>query len=400
MKKILILLFLFAPCLFSQAQIYQFQKTYGSGNRYRGNAIKATIDGGYLIAGSSADTVTGTYHDVVIKTDAAGTIQWEKNYSDGGEDWIYSIALTNDGGYIFAGSSDASPFFPYSEIYIIKTNASGNLQWAKTIADSTASGAFAIKQTSDGNYIITGFASDPITGSKVIILKMSGNGTMLWANKYGGPVQSKEFGMDILEANNGNYVAVGTTATYGSGNVDIYLIETDTNGNLLWTKTFGGILDDYGYALSKVNNENGFFIAGSAASFSSNQDDQFFLLKTDATGNLVWSKTYSEAGQYGDGYGLFQNANNNLFIYGTQLNISNGHEKSLLLKTDPSGNMLWSREYDYSSYNDGAKVIPTSFNGLALLASCGQQFYNGEILLIKTDSLGNSGCSEMTPVIS
>ena len=392
--KLIFLFFLFGGCVSVYAQIYQFQKTYSTTGHFLATDMRVTNDGGYIVVGYDHDTVTGVMHNLVFKTDAAGMLQWKQTYSDNGTDWFFSVALTNDSGYIFAGCTEANVPSGHFATFLVKTDALGNEQWTKTITDLYTVVTATIKQTSDGNFIMTGAADDSVSGSKVMLAKISSTGALMWANRYGGPVQSKESGLDVIETNDGGYAAIGYTATYGAGNNDVYVVKTDVSGNLQWTRSYGGYQGEYGYAISKVNNENSLLLFGSSNTWGPNFNDEAYLLKTDSAGNLLWSKTYSGSStETFSGYSMVQSSDNTIYLLGQITKQTDGSEQYCLLRTDPSGNVMWAKKYTYGTKSEPVKIRETAFRGFAMAGSCGS-FTPGKAYLIKTDSLGNSGCHE------
>lgn len=390
------ILFFFLLCCFTgTAQIYQFQKLYGTGGIYMSYDLRCTTDGGYVVAGLVQDTLSGSFKNLVFKTDAAGALEWKRTYSAGGEDLFQCVEQANDGGYVLAGYTSSNlPPGQYG-VYIVKTDSLGNVQWSQTLTGIQSAFAYAIKKTSDGNYILAGGASDTINGTKAMLVKIGSAGNLMWANRYGSPGTSKEYAFDIVESNDGGYVAVGYTISYGAGNTDMYVVKTDVAGNLLWTKAYGGAQAEVGYAISKVNNENSFLISGYSNSYSSNYYSEGALLKIDSTGNLLWSKMYNESStQILTMHGMVQSADNSIAMLGMLQDINTGDYKYCLVRTDAAGNVVSSKKYGYAQWNEGVKIRETPFLGFML---AGASYTNtlGQIYLIKTDSLGNSGCNEM-----
>jgi len=157
----------------------QWQKTFGGTFVDRGCSVEQTSDGGYIIAGYIAFSFGAGVDDVyLIKTDPNGDSQWQKTFGGGNRDYGYSVQQTSDGGYIITGSYGA--FGPNSgDVYLIKTDPSGNSQWQKTFGGSDIDRAHSVQQTFDGGYIIAGYASSFGAGRRdIYLIKLCSNGTL------------------------------------------------------------------------------------------------------------------------------------------------------------------------------------------------------------------------------
>jgi hypothetical protein len=164
----------------------------------------------------------------LIKTDANGNLQWAKTY--GGTNWddASSVQQTSDGGYIVTGrtySFGADSF----DVFLIKTDANGNLQWAKTYGGTNWDDAFSVQQTSDGGYIVTGFTASFGAGTwDAFLIKTDADGNVQWAKTYGGT--GLEWASSVQQTSDGGYIVAGYTELFGTG--DAFLVKTDANGNI------------------------------------------------------------------------------------------------------------------------------------------------------------------------
>ncbi len=261
----------------------QWQKTYGGSNDDGAYAIQLTNDGGYIIAGltySNDGDVSGNHggHDCwLVKTDSLGNLQWQKTYGGSNDDGAFAIQLTNDGGYIIAGytgsnDGDVSGNHGQTDYWLVKTDSMGNLQWQKTYGGSNNDKAYAIQLTNDGGYIIAGFnySNDgDVSGnhgwSDYWLVKTDSIGNLQWQKTYGG--SNVDFATAIQQTNDGGYIIAGYTGSNDGdvsgnhGNVDYWLVKTDSLGNLQWQKTYGGSNNDEAFAI-QLTNDGGYIIAG------------------------------------------------------------------------------------------------------------------------------------------
>ncbi len=231
--------------------------------------------------------------------------------------------------------------------------------------------ACKVKQTADGGFILAGLSplSTGVFGSMVV--KTDSLGDTLWTRNY-GPNQSSN-NCSIQQTTDGGYVFCGATNSYGAGLFDVLLIRTDSVGDTLWTKTYGGPLDDYGYSAVQTL-DGGFIITGSTKSFGAGGTDAF-LIETNAVGDINWMKTYGDS--LDDvAESVVQTNDSGYIITG-----------SALIKTDATGDTLWTKRIHACG---GHAVRQTSDNGYVV---CGWEHVNfgNDFYLLKFDSIGNIG---------
>jgi hypothetical protein len=258
-----------------------FAKTYGGTNWDEAFSVQQTSDGGYIVAGRTNSFGAGYWDIFLIKTDANGNIIWAKTYGGTDFDEAYSVQQTSDGGYIVAGSTLSFGPGGYA-IFLIKTDANGNIIWAKTYGGTNWDEAFSVQQTSDGGYIVAGFTeSFGAGGLDIFLIKTDANGNIIWAKTYGGT--DNDYAYSVRQTSDGGYIVAGET-NYFVGDVNIFLIKTDANGNIIWAKTYGGT--DWDDALSvQQTSDGGYIVAGKTNSFGAVGFD-IFLIKTDANGDV------------------------------------------------------------------------------------------------------------------
>lgn len=159
--------------------------------------------------------------------------------------------------------------------------------WTKTYGGIDSDCGYSIQQTNDGNYIIVGFTESFGVGqSDVWFLRCAENGDTQWAKTYGGT--DYDYGWSVQQTLDNGYIVVGWTSSFGAGGFDIYLIKTDVNGDILWTQTYGGVNDDFGNAV-QVTTDSGYIIAGSSGG-------NVYLVKTTDMGDTIWTRTYGAGG--------------------------------------------------------------------------------------------------------
>jgi hypothetical protein len=265
-----------------------WQKTFGGSGDEEGNAVQQTNDGGFIIAGYTKSMGAGLNDIYLVKTDSFGNQQWAKTFGGSQDEEAYSIQQTLDGGFIIAGAT--SSFGSGSrDVWLIKTDFSGNEVWKKTLGGMSSDGARFVQQTSDGGYIITGwtYSQGPGAVGNVLLIKTDSSGNQVWFKAFGG--SDVDRGYCVQQITNG-FILTGYTASSGAGLDDMLLIKTDNSGNSIWEKTFGGSGRDYGNSI-QITQDEGYIIAGYSLSYGAGSED-VWIVKTDSAGNQQWSKTF------------------------------------------------------------------------------------------------------------
>lgn len=308
-----------------------FEKTFGGPLSDHGYSVIQSTDGSFLITGLYIDTSDLRQENIfLIKTDINGNMIWEQTY--GGSlknDYGYSVIEASNGGYMIAGATRTYGAGD-ADFYLIKTDINGNLIWDSTYGGSTSESGKSIIETTDGGFVITGLKYASGTRDwNIYVIKTDNNGNLVWEKTFGGYLS--EIGYSIIKTTDETYVITGLTNSIGAGSTDVYLLQIDISGNLIWERTFGGSLIDIGYSVIQSSDE-GFMITGKTNS-SGAGDDDIYLIKTDDGGNLVWEKTYG--GSLKDrGLSLIETTQGSYVIAGETRSFGSGSEDIYFIKID------------------------------------------------------------------
>jgi hypothetical protein len=374
-----------------------WNKTYGAGSVDYGESVVLTGDGGYAVAGYTNSYGAGGFDAYLVKTDASGNVQWNKTYGGPNNDYGVTVALTGDGGYIIAGQTE-SYGAGLTDFYLVRTDAGGNQVWSKTYGGSNNDYGYYVALTADGGYIVEGYTSSfGAGGIDVFLVKTDANGIVQWSRTYGGP--GNDYGYYAVQTADGGYTLVGGSDSYGSGNFDVYLVKTDSSGTMQWNKTYGGANVDFGRSLVKTN-DGGYALAGYTTSSGAGSYD-VYLVKTDVNGNYLWNKTYG--GPNDDrGYAIVQTADAGYAIVGHTGSFGSGGVSDIyLVKTDAFGNLQWSRTYGGTGYDIGYSFTLTADGGYAIAGSTySYGAGNYDMYLVKTEVQGEFGVARIDSSIN
>ena len=386
MKVILTTLSLLGLVIISSAQIpppIQWQKDFGGSSTDDSYSLQQTTNGGYILAGYSTSGISGSKTitnngpaDVwLIQLDANGNELWEKSYGGTNAEVCSSIQNTKDGGYIFGGNSlsgasgnKSSTNYGSYDYWIMCLDSNGNKLWDNSFGGSGLDFLWSVQQNTNGGYILGGYSLSGVSGNKTTALFGSGfadywvvcvdsNGNKLWEGDFGGT--SSETLYTAIPTHDGGYLLGGESSSGVSGNKtninygtsDYWLVKIDANGNKLWDKAFGGSADEHLYDLQQTT-DDGFILAGSSASG----------------------------------------------VSGNKTTPNFGSQDFWIVRLDANGNILWQRSFGGSGDDRPNSICQTSDGGYAIggYSSSGvsgtktsPNFGNQDIWVVRLDSAGN-----------
>ena len=301
----------------------------GSGNDIMKSIVQAN-DGGYVLAGYSVSDISGDktensiggYDYWIVKTDSLGVIQWQNTIGGSSSDSISSIENTVDGGYILGGTSQSnisgdktSNSVGFKDYWIVKVDGFGSIQWQKTIGGNIVDELSCIKQTADRGYILGGWSTSTISGDKLEnclggndywIIKTDSSGIIQWQNTIGG----SEF--DILnsldQTSDGGYILGGMSksnisgdkAESNLGDYDFWIIKTDSVGNIQWQNSIGGNNQDMLKSIQQTKNGNYILGGTSESNISGDKTENclglydYWIVKLTENYNLINGKIFAD----------------------------------------------------------------------------------------------------------
>jgi hypothetical protein len=354
-------------------------------------SIQQTTDGGYIVAGDSYSSangdVTGTNHGPsadwwIVKLDGSGNIIWNKLLGGNDNDNLCGILQTSDGGYIVGGSSQSSAngdvtgiTHGFVDYWVVKLDASGNIVWNKLYGGNDNDKANSIQLTSDGGFIIAGESRSSATGDVTginhgginpddyWIVKLNASGNIVWNKLYGG--NNRDLAKSVQQTSDGGFIIAGSSQSSANGNVtginhgftDYWVVKLDASGNIVWNKLYGGNSDDTPNSIAQTS-DGGYVIAGfTNNSFNGNITahsygvPDFWIIKLDGSGNIIWDKLYGGAGN-DQALTILQTSGGGLIVAGYSYSnrsgnvIGDNHGVSdcWILRLDSSGNILQNME--------------------------------------------------------
>lgn len=237
-----------------------------------------------------------------------------------------------------------------------------------------------------------------------LIKSFSQNSNCLKAVQFAFGGSGSDIAYDIIDAGNNQFYVVGTTDGYGAGGTDIMILKTDEDGNIIWSKVFGGVRDEY-VRRAKKTTDGGVLVTGQTKSFS-NVNGDILCLKVNADGSLAWSRKFGVGSPYGDlGMDIIETSDGGYAISGI-LNVQGIVADLSLLRLDNNANIIWSKKYDSNEGENGVGILQKEdtlivsgdvdnsssvFNGIIMKFNLNDgSYYNGKKIIPKTRDLFNS----------
>ncbi len=310
---------------------------------------------------------------------------WTKTYGGAVDDWGYSTLQTADNGYIIVGATKSFGAGE-NDVFLIKTDSLGDILWAKTYGGANNDCGYSVQETSDGGFIVAGVTASFGAGADdIYLIKTNADGDTLWTKTYGGT--DNDVGHSVQLISDEGYIIAGGTSSFGAGADDVWLLKTDSNGDTLWTKTFGGTNSDCGHSVQQTL-DDGFIVAGVTASSGAGEGD-FWLLKTDPLGDTVWTRTYGRI-RNDEAHYVQQTSDEGYIVAGTGYWTMLGYEM-VIIKTDKYGDSLW--QHCNGSLNDDCaySVVEIDSNSGYIVAGN----FSYEIFIVGVDTNGISHWSQM-----
>jgi uncharacterized repeat protein (TIGR01451 family) len=389
LMRALLLLAGMMACLAVNAQGWEIY--FGGNNDDLGQSIIQTQDFGFVGVGSSESTGAGNnYKAYVIRTDVDGTEIWSNTYDDGFISHGYSITETPDHGFLVAGDIRATQLSD-ANIYLLKINAAGQKQWNKQFGNTNNDelGYRIIPTTASGGYLLVGTTTNIASGERdVYLLKLDAQGDQVWSNTYGP--SSEDDGWAVLEVADG-YLVAGNAINPVNGTKDGYLLKLDFNGNELWSKFYGSPTDIDQLLDLELAADGNVALAGHTGSTS-----EGWLLKTDLDGNLLWSKTFG--GPLGDLVNDLAKVNNGDLVVTGVTEIDAANSDAFLARFDNDGNQIWTNNIGRGSHVDvGQAVTPTADGGFIVIGynALFSIFFN-DVTFIKASADGSVYTNRLT----
>ncbi len=358
-----------------------WERTYGGAGDDRAFHA-ATVADGFVVVGSSTSFQQDMPTAWVLKLDHEGNVLWNQTFfEEAGSEFRYVLCL--DDGFLLVGNV----FLPSGDTdgYVVRVDDDGNLSWNLTLGGAEVDKLFSAVETQDG-FVLAGLTFSFGNDSEVWVVKIDSDGNGVWSKTYGGTME--DAGRAIAKVEGNHYVVAGYTNSIGNGDYDFLLLNIDASGSLLWNKTYGGNQSDKAYAIAET--AGGCVAVGDTRSKGEGESDAW-IIKVDANGGLIWEGTVG-----GEGFDMPTciTASNyqGYLVGGFTFSFGNGERDFWLFKVDGSGNVLWSCTVGRTEFEEAYAALEVAENEFAMAGwtnSIGQGHYDFYVAKISVENDGN-----------
>ncbi len=355
-----VVLFLLVFVMFSSVVLavdaleIEWSKTFDG---YNALSTKQTTDGGYIIAAVEYPSADNN-NIYAIKINRNGGLEWNKTYGGSKNDYAMSVITTLNSSYVFAGGTESFGAGS-SDFWIIKTDTLGNMLWNKTYGGLLQENAWSLDKTPSDDYFVAGF-KESLTGDfDIWVMRINSSGEVKWNATFGSNMSDEDM-PTVKYTLDGGCIILARTSSH---NIDYLLIKLDGNGSVQWNKTYGG--DELDEPLSMQQTlDGGFILVGRTISFGLDYDD-VWLIKTDSIGKMEWNRTFGSNQTPDIAYSI-DNTFDGGYILAGSTNWVEPNENYLIIKTDSNGTMEWNLTSNESINHRAISVEQTSDRGYVI----------------------------------
>lgn len=373
-----------------------YSMTLGGRGDDRAVDLKPTTDGGHIIAGYTDSFGSGSFDVYLVKLDGDDEVVWAKPFGGEDADYANTVIQTGDGGYLLVGLTKSSGAGKY-DVYIVKTDASGTLEWEKAYGGAGDDRAFSACEAGDGGFIVAGYTDSQGAGEDdVYLIKTDAAGELVWEKTFGGDEDDRA--NFVTPSPDGSYMVLGYTVSFAEGkefSADIYLLKVDDAGNEEWARTYGTTDTDYGYWM-EFTSDGGYVIGGYNVTYQVGARD-FYIVKADADGKVEFDKSFDRTGSesYDRASSILATADGGYLLAGHTETYGDTDSDVWLLKTDAAGEMAWEKTYGGNDKDRVYRLQPDGDGGYIMAGYTDSYGAGGsDIYIIRTDADGNTEAVE------
>jgi len=343
-----------------------WEGTYGCPHWDWCNDLIEVSTGGFAMTGFHDSAWAGQQGKMwLVRTDSEGNLLWNRTFRSAGnpeQSTGNSLVECSEGGFAIGGYLSVyvnDTGSSHTDMWLVRTDADGNHLWNRTYGGPMAESCFELTECSDGGFTLFGFTSSLGAGeSDFYLVRVDADGTMLWNHTYG--YAGNEFaGPDgMVQCSDGGFAMVGNTWSLGS-DVQVLLVRTDSDGNQLWSQTYGEPNWEFGFDILTVGAD---FLILAQRTDTVQQASWAWVIRTDASGDVIWDRLHGT----GIGESIIQCSNGGFAIAGYGGDVSTMTIGAWLVRIDDNGNLLWDRIYDRSDRDEFYEIVECSEGGFAM----------------------------------
>ncbi len=320
---------------------------------------------------------------------------WSAVYGGQGFEEVEGLLVTDDGSLILTGATNSYSDDEQGDAWILNLHGDGRVAWQRLYGSNGEDNIVDIRQTADGGFVAVGMTDSFGAGQEDLwVLRLDAQGDVMWSKTYGGPGVEQGWAVDL--APGGGYVVAGATTSFGAGGADYWVLRLNRDGSVRWQRTLGGLQDDggasaYGEFVVRVlvDRDGNFVLASETLSFARGESD-IWIVKLDSNGEILWQRAYG--GEYEDSLWTFAEAAGGGYILaGVTVSYSpdaSGDTWVLRLNTD--GSVRWQKVFGLQGDWDEALTVGATRDGGALVGAYAEEGQaDWDMVLLRVNEQGN-----------
>jgi len=349
-----------------------WQKAFGGGERDRAYGVTSLKDGGAMVAGISHSFGKGRSDMLIVKLDKSGKTVWRSAYGGKKKDYAKAITKTSDGNFIAVGATESFSKDGNLDVYVVKFDTEGKRAWQKSFGGEEKDEASAVVAVKGGGVLVAGYTESFGKGRKdVYILYIDKDGKEIWSKAIGGEDEDEAFAITLTA--DGGFVVAGKTESYGEGRSDFYMLKFDGDGKLLWDKVYGEGNEDVIHGITPTP-EGGFVVVGKTGSFGSKHSD-IDIIKYSKNGKIIWHRIYGfKSKEWANS--ITRIAGGGYVVVGTTKSFGFGKFDFYVLELDSEGHSIWANVYGGANKEE-ANAVTRMADGSILVVGDTESFGNG-----------------------
>lgn len=359
----------------------KFKKAYGGSSYDAAFTCVPAIDGGYVLSGISESndgdiTSAHGFSDLwLFKIDASGNIVWSQTYGGSDNEYLAAALVPVTDGYILAGGTESTngnvtiSKDEFRQHWLFKVDKLGNILWQKKFSENEGAQIHSLTKAKNGDLIGSGYVYPPGGPSDAWLFRLTANGNLIWEKVYD---DLTEVAVNIAEASNGDLIATGTTLeSTNISQIDALLFRTNSDGDLKWSKSFGGTATEQGNAILATS-DGGTLITGITYSndgiaSGSHGNEDILVIKVDENGNTQWIKLFGGASGEIDTHCVIETSDSNYMLSATSYSQNgdmpgNKEYDAWILTLDSNGTIFHKQQFGGNNLDIVYALLPLGEN--------------------------------------
>lgn len=339
-------------------------------------------DGGFIFAGRTWMAHTASIDVLLVRTDAEGVVLWKKTFGGVYEDQAYSVEQTSDDGFIIAGTTE-SYTNGFTDIWLIKTDAQGTMLWNRSYGGTSYDYGLDVRECFNGGYIVAGQSQQPLSGGKYgMLLRTDELGNEIWNKLYGG--RDGDIVASVDQLGDGGFVVAGATTSATTGSSALWVFKTSPSGEIVWERTVSDSLSTVGTRLQALTDGSVAVIGYSMPPYV--QTSNLLFVRLDQSGDVTVNTILYENAF---GTGIDETADGGFVVCGYTNPYSGDGADIVLSRVSRDGEVLWTRLIGGRRRDRAAAVVVTRDNGYMITGST-RSYGQGDLdlLMLKTNDVG------------